>query len=147
MTDCLNCSPNTKSSISIPEYLLLLCILIYTYQWMQYCDDLNGSLSDYVPHSFSKCIWWSPCSSCVDHSCKKWHSSSTVCFGKPTPLHHLHVHSIAKSFVVTCGPNFSMELSKQEGELTPEMIQRWFFKFVFHSFFPSLTTTKHSNRH
>lgn len=40
------------------------------------------------------------------------------------PLHHLHTHSITKSFVVTCGPNFSMDLSKQEGELTAEMIQR-----------------------
>ena len=38
--------------------------------------------------------------------------------------YHLYARSIAKSFVVTCGPNFSMELSKLEGELTPEMIQR-----------------------
>jgi len=30
---------------------------------------------------------------------------------------------VTKTFVVTCGPAFSTEVSKQEGELTPEMIQ------------------------
>ena len=58
----LAASPNTNSGISIPG-MFNPCIS-YIHNWMNaalwWPLVLNWSLSDYIPHSFSKCIWWLP---------------------------------------------------------------------------------------
>ena len=38
---------------------------------------------------------------------------------------HIFNNSVVKSFVVTPGADFSTEVSKQDVDLTPEMIQRY----------------------
>ena len=51
--------------------------------------------------------------------------ASAQCMVNSHPIRFAHMFSIVKCFVVRKGSEFTTQLSKQDVDLTPEMIQRY----------------------